>query len=105
MKLTDEKVAKALGWKKKRHRSNSGARWFVDWFKGERFECSGDDLPAFTTSLDAIVGEIEARGLAFMLSGPHNFIKSGPSYRVVLGEEDQVAPTAPSPSAPRYWPT
>lgn len=47
-KLTDEQVAKALG------------KWKPDSYK---FSC-----PRYTSSLDAIVGEIEARGLDWSIA-------------------------------------
>ena len=65
MKLTDEKVAEALGYFlttkggvpsiRKRTADNK-------WDRGSSLR-----LPAFTTSLDAIVAEIEARGLAWFV--------------------------------------
>lgn len=67
MKLTDEKVAKALGYFVttkggvpaicKRTADNK-------WDRGSSLR-----LPAFTTSLDAIVAEIEVRGLAWRVYG------------------------------------
>lgn len=61
-RLTDEQVAKALGWVcKYPHRLNNAG-----WRK------PGDvglhRLPFFTTSLDAIVAEVEARGLKWAVA-------------------------------------
>lgn len=59
-KLTDEKVAKALGWKvMDRHPTL--------WRNPEDFREVTEELPNWTTSLDAIVAEIEARGLSFRI--------------------------------------
>jgi hypothetical protein len=55
-KLTDEMVAKACGWKRIMGRS---AIYHPDRMNNlQAIQC-----PPFTTSLDAIVAEIEARGL------------------------------------------
>jgi hypothetical protein len=75
MKLTDAQVAKALGWKKGKSPLNAKVPvWTESQGGGYCFE-----LPAWTTSLNAIVGEIEARELKFMI-GP--CIKSGYWARV-----------------------
>ena len=54
--LTDAQVAKALGYQF----SLKWRRWL-----DSKMQIAFKDLPAFTTSLDAIVAEIEARGLDF----------------------------------------
>ena len=61
-KLTDEVVADALGWTKVWNRKNAHGTEQLSGLRpdGSKTPCS---VPAFTTSLDAIVGEIEARGL------------------------------------------
>jgi hypothetical protein len=58
--MTDKKVAKALGWN---HRvsARTGAGWWQDPEGRDR------ELRPFTTSLDCIVAEIQARGLKFYL--------------------------------------
>ncbi len=58
MKLTDKKVAKALGWKP----CNRGCRNCGFWQAPATDGRELDKLPKWTTSLDAIAGEIEARG-------------------------------------------
>lgn len=110
MKLTNEKVAKALGWESlmsprakgrlecywQRSRSKAGlppsnnpAKWTDEHF----------GPPHFTTSLDAIVSEIEARGLnweVLMFSGGHGFW--GKVYKWDRGSDSlisQDAKTAP----------
>lgn len=57
MKLTDERVAKALGWKP----PEKGQAWRYWESPDGKKVVHGQDLPAYTTSLDAIVAEIEAR--------------------------------------------
>jgi hypothetical protein len=61
-KLTDEIMAKALGWESKRiGRKRS-------WRRNQDFSWTiGEPPPPFTTSLDAIVAEIDARNLWFKL--------------------------------------
>lgn len=66
MKITNESMAKALGWKRSLPRDRPRGVW-VD-IKGNFKTCS--DKP-FTTSLDAIVWEIEARGLKWTHNGPY----------------------------------
>lgn len=55
MKLTDEKVAKALGW-------TYDGTWSYPWKRPTTTQRQFRP-PHFTTSLDAIVAEVEARGL------------------------------------------
>ncbi len=57
MKLTDQKVAKALGWVHKYPCSGRKCEWRKPGSVGLH------KMPPFTTSLDAIVAEIEAREL------------------------------------------
>ena len=62
MKLTKETVAKALGWKISRpgeYFHHHGYRFRVK----DPFGAGVNYIPDFTTSLEAIVAEIEARGL------------------------------------------
>lgn len=61
MKLTDEKVAQALGWFKMRQGNAYG------WGSVNTGMELHKTVPAFTTSLDAIVAEIEARGLGWRM--------------------------------------
>lgn len=80
-KLTDESVAKALGWL-----SLKGyPKWQMRAPDGEIRNC-----PNFTTSLDAIVAEIEARGLDWCLS--ENFSDScGASVELSSAKEKTPA--------------
>lgn len=97
MKMTDESVAKALGWKSQRQRTV--LRW---WKPGEdqSFDASYG-LPRFTTSLDAIVAEIEARGLQW--EAHNTMIGKGQAWAAVAKEgywddtktKDIEADTAP----------
>lgn len=71
-KLTDESVAKALGWTRHPNIGTGGDLWARD---GKRV---WDDYspPLFTTSLDAIVAEIEARGFVwtiYMMNGSRDY--------------------------------
>jgi hypothetical protein len=61
-KLTDQQVAKALGWKPYHPRHKHNEQYWGNGLYGDRSR-ENYGPPAFTTSLDAIVGEIEARGL------------------------------------------
>ena len=77
MKITDEVMAKALGWKKRLTRGLIMEVW-----------CRPSDgkicnFPKWTTSLDAIVGEIEARGLKYSLSPD---ITGGSTYYAGISE-------------------
>lgn len=78
MKLTDESVAKALGWTPC---TDPPGAWNKPCDRMKRpGQAHCEDFPAFTTSLDAITAEIEARGLywsrhsgedgAFVTQGP-----------------------------------
>lgn len=62
MKLTDEKVARAIGWFKMRQGKAYG------WGSVNTGMELHKTVPAFTTSLDAIVAEIEARGLRWQMT-------------------------------------
>ena len=84
-KLTNKSVAKALGFKQ--GPKDMGARWW----RGNADTL--DHAPAFTTSLDAIVAEIEARGLPYTLD--HNGMKY---WGACVGE--QKLPDKASASAP-----
>ena len=55
--MSDESVAKALGWRRRRD-------WKNAWVKpsGKRPGFAHTKVPPYTTSLDAIVAETEARG-------------------------------------------
>lgn len=61
-KMTDEQVAEALGWKAVKFRMTSSHNVSLKGLRpgGTKTPCAA---PAFTTSLDAIVAEIEARVL------------------------------------------
>lgn len=74
MKLTNASVAKALGYRMTR----GGQHTIFSWWTPTGMQCQ---LPAFTTSLDAIVGEIEARGLTYELEA-YNDSVNGPRARV-----------------------
>ena len=63
MKLTDEAVAKALGWWCGKLSKADKRRWWKWERPIDHMLLNDDELPRFTTSLDAIVAEIEARGL------------------------------------------
>ncbi len=65
MKLTDEKVAKALGWHHEFWTNSGHRQWYTPISTSKRWQCP--PLPKWTTSLDAIVAEIEARGLYYDL--------------------------------------
>ena len=67
MKLTDEKVAKALGWKRMKGRTISRTTSIYWTFPGAGRGRSQKQPPHFTTSLDAIVAEIEAWELAWFV--------------------------------------
>lgn len=60
-KLTDEAVAKKLGWKRGEIYATILGQSMYEWISPEGR--GNGNVPSFTTSLDAIVGEIEARGL------------------------------------------
>ena len=85
MKITDEKMAKALGWTKGKSPMNSKVTcWFpVSEHKGNDYYFT---LPKWITSLDAIVAEIEARGHNWeckrMSSGIHT--KTNSVYRATV---------------------
>lgn len=69
-KLTDAYVAKKLGWEKEHHWKG------CDWIKGRGHtgDRSTNGPPKFTTDLNLIVGEIQARGLRIIIdSGYGNF--------------------------------
>jgi hypothetical protein len=76
MKLTDEIVAKALGWKRvydgNTHvQTRTGLKMVrvYDWQHPDYpHPGEGWGVKPYTTSLDAIVGEIEARGLDYTVS-------------------------------------
>lgn len=74
MKLTDKTVAKALGWTEVRYRSTShrGSPSLRGLKPGGSKTPKG--IPAFTTSIDAIVAEIEARGLWHGYMAPPNMM-------------------------------
>lgn len=78
MKLTDESVAKALG------------KWGGHW--DSKFTC-----PAFTTSLDAITAEIEARKLEWYVSRRWNIKKEFGGYNAFV-ELDETQRTADHPA-------
>ena len=63
MKLTNESVAKALGWKRSLPRDHARGVWGDAG--GLFIACT---TPNFTTSLDAIATEIEARGLYWIVA-------------------------------------
>lgn len=63
MKLTDEAIARALGWTC--GRDAVGHHCFPESLKGHQNINCRKECPAFTTSLDAIVAEIEARELTW----------------------------------------
>ncbi len=70
MKLTDEKVAKALGWKRvKPDPAYPKHRWQMPHIPAGKE--GGWTLPPFTTSLDAIVAEYMARGIRVVCSYDH----------------------------------
>ena len=100
-KLTDEVVAKALGWK------NLGSRKIGSviepithkgwWYPNGDF-FSYATPPPFTTSLDAIVAEIEARGLYWIVARQFGgeywaSIRTKGAIKVVE-KEGQTAPLA-----------
>ena len=59
--LTNEAVAKALGW----YAGKVKGQWW-NWKRpSDHMPLNDYEIPHFTTSLDAIVGEIEARKLAW----------------------------------------
>ncbi len=76
MKLTDEKVAKALGWVEVRERRTAHGRARLSGFDGKSLGKTPYNVPAFTTSLDSITREIEARGLWWAIDWP---VKSSPN--------------------------
>jgi len=105
VKLSDEKVAEALGWKSLAPRSKGKLE--VYWQRSPalliRGKISGTDEhfgpPAFTTSLDAIVAEIKARGLLFAVANqggsPNKFhAKVGKRSGEPTHEYDASAPLA-----------
>ncbi len=61
-KITDENVARSLGWKLEIDGDD------MAWFFNGKYVCLDSCLPAFTTSLDAIVGEIERRGIDYSVN-------------------------------------
>ena len=63
-RLPDASVATALGWKRGSGRGYDGGTWHPTK-RGPN--CARRTLPAFTTSLDAITREIEARGLDWLV--------------------------------------
>ena len=101
MKLTDAKVAKALGWKRYRTPTKKMCwkkppfRWHTHFWI--------EKLPAFTTSLEIIVGEIEAhqpqkgyRGWDVKFCVPGSRCEREPFYRAsVFSRPDFEASTAP----------
>ena len=86
MKLTDAKVAKALGWKlipkaywkKSRLSPIKGTCYLM---KNGMITSPGCGIPPFTTSLDAIVAEIEARGFHFAVA-----VDRSPETRSIQGD-------------------
>ncbi len=102
MKLTDEKVAKALGWKRKRLKYQDcglGHSTFPQTVYATGNPKTpfwpADGLPAFTTSLDAIVAEIEARGLAYEVC---NALIGG--YYGTVGTAESSGPKSHADTAP-----
>jgi len=98
-KITDESVAEALGWKQ----FDDGHRG--RWCSHPRHKNKAIGVwpwPAFTTSLDAIVSEIEARGLTkglgdgWSVNSGYNG-KLGAGYRAYLANGNYTgwADTAP----------
>ena len=57
--MTDAEVARKLGWRKVHAKRQWGGKPCRVWERGE-FELS--KLPAYTTSLDAIVAEVRSHG-------------------------------------------
>lgn len=90
--LTDETVALALGWTKHHDEAWDGLRWFGPNENGNN--CWHHGTPPFTTSLDAIVGEIERRGL---FTGTELRPRKNASvrWRCHVGDFVHSAPTAP----------
>lgn len=84
--LTDEIVAKALGWSPCKEKPLRGYPKCKHWNRpGIANTCAS--LPKFTTKIDAIVAEIEARGLIWQVG-------QGTSE----ARADVSAPVAVSPS-------
>jgi len=95
MKLTNETVAKALGWKLTHRQTKAACGWTSP--SGELSYGTSSSWPKWTTSLDAIVAEIEARKLRWTV---HNSI--GPYYAFVgkWGSGDMRQMNAPHATAP-----
>lgn len=78
-KLTDENVAKALGWYQMQTTGFITTVWKTPNVAARKRHPDAsihNRLPAFTTSLDAIVAEIEARGLVwtiYMMNGSKDY--------------------------------
>lgn len=83
-KLTDEDVAKALGWKYE----GAGKGNPPVWWKGVPPELAhrGIKPPPFTTSLDSIVAEIEARQLGWgVMFANSNSLYEGQVESLIIG--------------------
>jgi hypothetical protein len=92
MKLTDESVAKALGYAvlpQTGQRKHCGFKILHQrqTESGPVHEGHPRKLPAYTTSLDAIVAEIEARGLVYQIA---NY---GGSCRAAVGVDGNFLET------------
>ena len=83
--LTDEDVAKALGWLEKFDDTYQETRWYLPDEAGFEYY-----LPKFTTSLDATTQEIERRGLKWDTG--HNMAET---YRAAVSDQQAEALTAP----------
>ena len=90
MKITDESMAKAFGWK--RHLTViAGHRVTVI----ERGEERQSFAPAYTSSLDAIVAEIEARGMGWNCSSDDSEERKGCWAQIGGHPSHHFAKTAP----------
>lgn len=96
MKLNDEAVARSLGWTHKEPCSGKRCLWSPP--PAPKGLNEPRKLPAFTTSLDAIVAEIEARELLPALmkwpSGKWTACLYKKSVRVSDDHWDKAAPLA-----------
>ena len=92
-RLTDASVAEALGWKLGSGRGYDGGTWHPPK-RGPN--CARRTLPAFTTSLDAITREIEARGLSYFVATNYASKTANKFYGQI--EECNPVSNAPTPA-------
>jgi len=95
MKITDESMAKAFGWVRVEWRKTAHGAMRLSGIDPKLKGKTPYNVPEFTTSLDAITGEIEARGLSWTISTDDSGERNGYWAQVGGIDSQQFAATAP----------